>query len=97
MLTIMEIAVHDWKTLSIDELIKKYNFSLESLYEIALKQGLHKYSTQNERRRMTDVEKSFIGNNQNLSVTQVSNILHKSYNGTLMQIKTLGHYNMIGK
>lgn len=92
----MKITLTDWKTLSIYQLCEKYNLSAEELYQSAVDQQLYKYSSPKERRRMSSPEKIFIKNNQNLTVSEVANILHKSYNATLIQIKMLGYYDMIG-
>lgn len=66
------------------------------MYKIALREELYLYSTPNERRIWTDTDKNFILNNeQKLTVSQTANIVHKSYNATLMYIKTIRAYDMI--
>lgn len=92
----MKITLNDWKKLSIHQLCEKYNLSTGELYQRAVEQQLHKYSSPTERRSIGTSEKMFIKNNQNLTVSEVANILHKSYNATLIQIKMLGYYHMIG-
>lgn len=91
------ISLKDWKTMSLESLTQKYQISIQEIYDLSNKQRLYKYDSPIERRSMGILEKDFIKNNQNLSVTQLSNILHKSYNATLIQVKTLGFYNIIRK
>lgn len=90
------IPLTDWQTLTLNELLSKYQITLEEMYNIALNEELYKYETIHERRSWSDIEKKFIFENINkLSVREAGRIFHKSYNATLMYVKFIGAYEMI--
>lgn len=92
------ISIKDWKALTLTELLKKYDISIEEMYDIALKKGLYNYVTPIERRNWTKEDANFIKRNKNfLSVREVSCIMHKTYYATLQKVKLLGLYEMINK
>lgn len=91
-----DIHIEDCEKLYLSELIKKYNFSIKEMYDIALVQRLYRFETPIERRKWTEVDSNFIIENKDtLSVKEVSSIMHKSYNATLQKVKLLGLYEMI--
>lgn len=91
----MNIKLNDWKTMTYEQLQSKYNISREELYEIVLSQKLYLYSTVIERGKLNELEETYILHANNLSVRELANMFHKSYNAMLMQIKTKGYYDRI--
>ena len=91
----MKIELTDWKTMTYEQLKNKYNISQEEIYKTVLSQKLYLHATIIERGKLTELEEFYIICASNLSVRQLSNMFHKSYNAMLMQIKTKGYYNRI--
>lgn len=91
----MSINLNDWKTMTYEELQNKYNISKNEIYEKVLSQKLYLHSTVIERGKLTDLEEYYIDIATNLSVRELANMFHKSYNAMLMQLKTRGYYDRI--
>lgn len=91
----MKIKLNDWKTMTYDQLQSKYNISRRELYEAVLSQRLYLHNTIIERGKLTDLEEYYIIHAPSLSVRELANMFHKSYNAMLMQIKTKGYYDRI--
>lgn len=94
----MDIKKTDWQKLSLTKLTQKYNLTLSETYELAVKQKLYNYESKIERRHWTNEDDLFLEKYKDkLTVKEAANILHKSYNATLIYVKLLGFYEMIGK
>lgn len=91
----MKIDLSDWQTMTYEQLQNKYAISKEELYELVLSQKLYLHSTVTERGKLTELEEYYIVHAENLSVRQLANMFHKSYNAMLMQIKKKGYYDRI--
>ncbi|WP_058218819.1 hypothetical protein [Lactococcus lactis] len=91
----MKIELSDWKHMTYEQLENKYNISREQIYKIILDQKLYLHRSVIERYRFSELEHLYILKSNNLSISQLANMFHKSYNAMLMQIKAKGYYDRI--
>lgn len=79
------------------ELQNKYGLNKIELYDTIISEKKYKYYSLIEKMKMTGLEKRYIDKNPNLSVRQLANMFHKSYNAMLIYVKMHGYYDRIGK
>lgn len=91
----MKIKLSDWEHMTYEQLENKYNISREQIYKIILDQKLYLHRSVIERYRLSELEHLYILKSNNLSISQLANMFHKSYNAMLMQIKAKGYYDRI--
>lgn len=93
----MLISNKDWETMTFIELQNKYNLNQISLYNTIIAEKKYNHKSIIEKIKMTDLEEKYIVDNPNLSVRQLANMFHKSYNAMLIYVKMHGYYERIRK
>lgn len=88
----------DWKNLSINDFMRKYELNFDELFNLSIKENLadHKPHIDKLPRIWTKEEEELLIKYSNtLTLTECSNILHRPRYGTYQRVKKLGLNNMI--